>query len=299
MEARRKGFSPAAAKKHVLALKAEIDKLLAEREAFIAIEQSVPLLRPHAQVDLAEGKVLKDLRDLGLLEYSHFHIGQRRFIAYQQSLYVFDMAKYTTGAIGSFFAYMSLHKHRRVWNNRAGVLFDISGALTIAAPLASRAIGVGVAKLHSHLISPISKDVETREIATLEADQAALEKLCQGGLCSPDSVRAPVQRAATYGLQGKGFRGELDRSLKANRKAKLVATQSVASGAFVGSTKIASGVLLNVVGKHYNTKSVLSSKITNSDLFASAVCGIVGSGVAVVDTMRIQVQGEITRHKLA
>lgn len=298
-EAARKGFSPRAARKHVLELKDQIDKLMAERALMVRIEKSAPLLTAHAEIDDAEGRVLKDMRDLGLLEYSKFHIGQRRFMAFQQSLYFFDLAKYSTSAIGSFFAYMSLHKHRRVWNNRAGVLFDISGALTIAAPLASRGIGILAGKFHKHLISDISKDVETREIAQLEKDEAILEQLCKGGRCPADSVAAAVERAEVYNKSSMGFQNELQSSLAANRKAKLVAQQNIASGLFVGGTKIAAGSLFNVVGKRYNTNSALSGRVTNYDLFVAGILGVVGSGVSFADTLRLQVRGEIARHKLA
>ena len=297
-EAARMGFSPRAARNHVLELKDEINKLMAERDALTKIEQSAPLLQAHVEVDVAEGKVLKDMRDLGLFEYSRFHIGQRRFMAFQQSLYFFDLCKYTTSAVGSFFAYLSLHKHRRVWNNRAGVLFDISGALTVAAPLAARGIGKLAGEFHRRVVSPVSKDVEVKEISTLEADQAALEKLCAEGKCSPDQVRAPLERATVYHLSDQGFQEELQASLETTRKARLVATQNVASGFFVGGTKIASGALYNVVGKRYNTKSLTSTRATNSNLFAAGILGIAGSGTAVIDTMRLQVQGEINRHKL-
>lgn len=299
LEGNHKGFSPKAAKTHVLELKAEINRLLLERDALVAIEQSAPLLMAHAEVDVAEGKVLKDMRDLELLEYSRFHIGQRRMMAFQQSLYFFDCAKYTTSAIGSFFAYMSLHKHRRTWNNRAGVLFDVSGALTMATPFAARGIGILAGKFHQHLVSPITDRVETREIATLEADQAALENLCKAGKCSADSVKAPLERAVVYQLGDKGFQDELNQSLLARQRGRMVATQNIGSGLFVGGLKIAGGSLFNVVGTQYNTKSRLSGIITNSDLFAAGILGTVGSGFAVVDTMRLQVQGEINRHKMA
>jgi hypothetical protein len=299
LEADHKGFSTVAARKHVLDLKAQIDGLMAERKALIQIEQSAPLLQAHAEVDVLEGRVLQDMRDLTLYEYTRFHVAQQRFIAFQQALYFFDLAKYSTGSVGSFFAYMSLHKHRRIWNNRAGVLFDIQGALTVAGPLASRGIGILAAKVHKHLVSQVGRDVQIREIAQLEKDQAALDQYCKDGKCSPESVRAPIARAIVYNLEDQGFQDELHSSLQANRRAKLVATQNVGSGFFVGGTKIASGILYNVVGKQFNTKSARSGLITNSDLFVAGILGTTGSAVAVLDTIRLQAMGELERHKMA
>jgi len=86
LQARHKGFSPKAAKKYVLDLKEAIDRLIAERDALIKIEQAAPLLSPHLAIDIAEGKVLKDLHDLALLEYQKFNIGERRYLTFQKSL---------------------------------------------------------------------------------------------------------------------------------------------------------------------------------------------------------------------
>jgi hypothetical protein len=58
--------------------------------------------------------------------------------------------------------------------------------------------------------------------------------------------------------------------------------------------------LFTVAGfnRAYNGKTERASKVTNQDLFAAAVIGIPANAFAMLDTLRIQVSGEINRHKL-
>jgi hypothetical protein len=91
--ARRHGYSPAAAMRTVSGLKNDIDRMMAEREALTKIEAGGSNYALHAEIDAAEGKVLRDLRDQGLQEFERFHIGARRLLAFQQMQYFFDFAK--------------------------------------------------------------------------------------------------------------------------------------------------------------------------------------------------------------
>lgn len=298
IQANRHGFSTAAARKHVLDLKDQINQLLAERDALIQIEQSAPVLTGHAEVDQVEGKVLRDIRDLTLFEYVRFHVGSRKYMAFQRSLYFLDFSKFTCSALGSLFAYLALHKHDRKWNARAGTLFCVSGGLIMTTPLIARAVGYASGKFHEKLISPVSKGIETKEIATLEADQAKLESLCKEGKCSPDQVRGPVERAAVYHFEDKCFQDQLHQSLQEQRAGRLTATQNVLSGLFIGGTKLGSGILFTSVGYRHNGHSAKDSRITNYNLAAAAILATVGSGTAMLDTLRIQVQAEVNRRKM-
>jgi hypothetical protein len=299
IQARREGYSPAAARKRVLELSGQIEKLLAERDTLIKIEQSAPLLQAHAEVDVAEGRVLRDVTALSLFEYARFHEGSARYLAFQQAIYSFDFAKFTCSGLGSFFAYMSLHKHDRLWNARAGYLFLVSGALIVAAPFASRAIGNIAAKVQKHKVSPVSKGLEDTEIAKLEADKAALDSLCKEGKCSPDQMKGTLTRAYLYAVADEGFQDQLHQNLREQRAGSRVATQNYLSGLFIGGTKIGSGVLFTVVGTQDATKSAHSNRVTNYNLGVSAMLGTVGSATAVLDTARIQIQAEINRRRMS
>jgi hypothetical protein len=296
LQARREGYSPAEARKHVLELRAQIDNLLAERDAMISIESSAPLLQGHAEIDAAEGKVLTDVRNLTLFEYARFHQGSARYLAFQQALYSFDFAKFTCSALGSLFAYMALHKHDRLWNTRAGIMFEVSGALIVATPYASRGIGLLAAKIQKHKVSPVSKGLENMEVSKLEADKLALDTLCQA---HADQAKKSIDRAYIYSVADKSFQDQLHQNLREQRAGRMVGTQNYLSGTFVGGTKIASGVLFNVVGREDNKHTLHDDRVTNYNLFAAAILATTGSGVALLDTARIQIYSEINRHRMA
>ncbi len=299
--AMQKGFAPRAARAHVNALRDEIDKLLAERDALTKIEASAPTLQAHAEVDVAEGKILGDIRDQGLLEYSRYHIAARKLLAFQQAQYFFDFSKYVTNALGFQFAFLSLHKHHRHWNFFAGVEFIVSGGITMGGPIVSRYFAKGMGELHKKYIKGTVRDAEAKEIATLEQDQKTLDNLCKDGRCSLDTVRAPIERATIYGSQSKVFQDELAASTSARNKAKLTATQNVFGGLYVGGSKLASGILFAIPGFYhkYNvgSASFQSNRVTNSCLFTSSVIGLPASAYSIADTLRIQLMGEINRHK--
>lgn len=297
IQASRRGFSPKAATQHVLALKADIDRLLAERAALIKIESAAPMLA-HAEVDDAEGQLLQDLRDQGLQEFERFHVGARRTLAFQQMQYFFDMTKNATGAIGYDFAYLSLHRHDRKWNYRAGVLFVVSGALTVAGPIVSRVFAKEVAELHKHRLHRSLQDAEQSKLDKLVADHAKFAQLCHDTRIAPDSVTKAVDREVIYGAAEKTFQDQITSSEKTRNKAKLTAGQNIFGGVFSGGSKIASGVLFMRAGNEYKGKGLRNDRGTNNNLFAASVVSVPASMYLILDTLRIQATGEIKRSKL-
>ncbi len=298
--ARKKGFSPGKAIKHVQGLKDDIDRLMAERDVITNVAATSPALQAHVEIAQVEGKVLKDIRDQSLQEFSRFHIGARRLIAFQQMQYFFDLAKNTTNAIGYDFAYLSLHRRRRVWNGRAGVLFVVCGQLTMYAPILSRAFGKGVAEITKHRIKPIVQDSETAKVTTLQQDLAELNRLFKQNRINPDAIEKAAQREGVYGSHEHNFTEEISTAQKKNAAAKLTATENIGAGLFVGASKTASGILFIIPGfnSHYNAKSgYRAGRVTNDLLFTSAVVGLPATAFTILDTLRIQVKGELARHK--
>lgn len=299
LQAHGKGFSPALAIRHVQGLKNDIDKLFVEREAMINEERKDPSLAAHVTVNEAEGHVLKDLRDQSLQEFQRFHIGARRTLAFQQAQYFFDFAKNTTNAIGYDFAYLSLHRHHRVWNGRAGALFDVSGALFMFGPILSRAMGKGVGEWERNRSSDIVKGTDAT-IKTLEGDLASLNNLVSTMRTTPDPVLKAVDRTAMYESHQKCFSNELAATLKSRNSSRLIATQNIGAGMYVGGTKLASGILFNIVGfdRNYHSSTPRASRVTNDLLFTASLIAIPAGAFTIFDTLRIQVSGELKRHKL-
>lgn len=300
LHARGKGFSPGKAVAYVGGLKDDINRLLAERDALIAVENQDANLAAHVSVDNVEGKVLRDLRDESLQEFERFHIGARKLLAFQQSQYLFDLAKYTMNGLGFEAAYEALHIHERYYNARAGTYFNISGGLFIIGPIVSRVFAKGIGEIHRHRLRPTTQEAEATKVDQLVSDHAMLDKLCSAPGMSGGAVGA-VDRSSIYGSHEKTFQDEIRSGQKNQSKAKLAATQNIGAGLFVGGCKVAQGTLFSVVGydHQYNTHSDRSAKVTNTNLFAASVVGIPAGVFSIADTLRIQVTGEINRHKLA
>ncbi|HEY9678794.1 MAG TPA: hypothetical protein V6C76_12345 [Drouetiella sp.] len=299
--ARSKGFAPRAARLHITALKKEVDGMLAQREELLRIEQSSPALTGRAEIDAAEGKVLRDLRDESVMEFERFQIGARKIFAFQQSQYLLDCTKYTLNAIGSYFAYKSLHARDRRWNGRAGVMWDISGPLTMFAPIISRAVAKAVGEGHkAALRRGLTKDAHEITIAKLDADRALLDQLCRNTTIAHEKVETAVTRAAMYEDTEKKYSTEITNSQKSAAKARTTATQNIGAGMYVGASRLASGILFTIpgFGDNWNKKTARANRVTNTNLFAAAVVGIPANTFSMLDTMRIQVQGEVTRHRL-
>jgi hypothetical protein len=300
LEANKHGFSPHAAREKVNGLRSDIDTMLAERTALIAVEAGSSTLNAHSTVDEAEGKVLGDLRDQGLLEFERFHISARKLLAFQQSQYIFDFCKYTLNGLGNEFAFLSLHKHRRTWNGKAGVMYLTAGGITMFGPIVSRYIAKGVGEAHRHYVHGSVAEAEGAEVATLEKDQAMLTQLVRGTTVAPDTVKAPMDRAVLYTDQCKQFLDEVQSGSKTRNKAKLSATQNIGAGLYVGASKIAQGVLFTNVGFNSNfySQTTRAGLVTNYGLFEASVVSLQASAFSVLDTLRINVQGEINRRKL-
>lgn len=301
MIARTHGFSPTAAVRKVTGLKNEIDALIAKRDSLIQLEGSDPSLQGHVIVDTVEGRILKDVRDQALQEFERFHIGARKTIAFQQSQYLFDVSKYVTNAIGCQWAFLSLQNRHRIWNGRAGIMFAVSGQLTCFAPILSRVFAKGYGEFTKHGMHGITKDAQEASVAKLTADLKDLDNIIKQRQASNPEVATAIVNQGHYDSHEKAFTSEIQAAQKKQNAAKLTATQNIGAGLFVGGLKTASGVLFLVPGfnPNYNGKDDRSSHVTNDLLFASAICGLPAGTFSMLDTLRIQVRGELNRHKAA
>lgn len=301
IQARRHGYGPRAAVAKVKGIRDEIDNLLAQRSAMTNTERQDPALAGHVQINEAEARVLADLRDQALQEFERYHVNARRTIAFQQTQYFFDLAKNTTNAIGYEFAYLSLHRHHRIWNGRAGALWDVTGPLFMFGPILSRGVGKGVGELTRRSLRPAMKDAGHNNIQNLENDLRSLNALVAQNKYEADPVLKAVERTGAYDDQNQTFSKNLTASIKAGNNARLIATENIGAGIFVGGSKLASGILFTIAGfnRHYNTTGERANRVTNDLLFTASVVSLPATMFTILDTMRIQVKGEINRHKAA
>lgn len=299
--ARKHGFSPAASLKRVGDLKEQINSLISHRRQLMDREAADPSLETRLLVDKAEGRVLEDMLDQTLQEFARYHVGARKLLAFQQTQYLFDAGKYTTNAIGSEFAYLSLHRRQRIWNGRAGVLYAVAGQLTMWAPILSRLCAKGVGEITKYRMRHLMEGARDAQIATLQTDLDTLDKLAGQETPAEGRLASTVDRQAMFEGHERAFTNEIRRQEKKDDAAKLTATQNIGAGAFVGASKTAQAILFLIPGynRNYNSKTERAGRVTNDLLFSSAVVGLPASGFSMLDTLRIQVRGEINRHRAA
>ncbi len=299
-EAHKKGYSAKKSRNTVLRLRNEINSLLDQRDKMLAQESASRTLAGRVELDTAEGQVLKDMRDQNLQQFERFHIAKRRLFAFQQMQLGFDVFKNTTNAMGCYYAFRSLHRRERIYNGYAGIMFAVSGGLTMFGPVISRVYAKAVSEHHRHLLKPATDTAENATVARLKADHLALDKALENCKLAPEKAQVAVHRSTVYASGEKTFEDAISSSEKARDAAKLTATQNIGAGMYVGASKVASGVLFIYPGfnHRYNKNSGLTAaRGTNNNLFAAGVVGLPASAFSILDTLRINVRGEITRHQ--
>lgn len=295
-ELHRSGFSPQIAKHHVLALRAEIDRLLNERDALLAAGPERPEQSTHADMEKAEGAVLGDIRDLSLVEFERFHIGSRKYKAFERSLYVLDM---TNDAILAAINFVSLHAIRTrqaKLDGPVGAMAIVFGGIGIFTPILSRSIGKAVALYDKHFLAACRDNIQTREVAKLDADRERLRELCHSfDAANPGVTCGTLARLGVYESHSKTFRDRLAQAEKEVKAGNRAATENVLAGALVGSSIVGAGAAIATAGYHYPT----NARRFNTLVAAGSISVVAGLSLAVLDGVRIQVQNEIVRHRLS
>jgi hypothetical protein len=287
----RMGFSPKAAKAYVLAAREKISRLMAERDALVESEKSSPALQHHYAIDEKEGEILTDIRDLALREFVAYHVGQRKYLAFQQCLYVFDILKNGTGAVGTFLAYEANHEHRRRFNLASGVFSTVSGALVMTTPIISRMYGKLIAEREKRFISPVDAGLSPNQIE-LGSDIEELHRLCANS--GQATAKRTIGRFALYQDDKRDFDDELQASARELRAGRLAATETISTGLYAGATKVALNIEYIIAGNRYFN----NVRVTNYLLGTGAIVYLTGSSTAMLDNLRIQIWSEFVNAKL-
>jgi hypothetical protein len=286
-------FSPVTAKEHVISLRAEIDRLLKEREAAVQQEQSDPA-NVSSRVQAAEGEVLRDARDLSLAEFERFHIGASKFSAFEKSLYALNIASMGTLASAEIIPMVAAYQRDGSLDGPAAVLAIIVGSVFMATPIVGRSIGKLAGIRDKHFLKECSGDVVARDMAKLDADRDRLKQLCQAS-GSNETEAGATARLAVYESQGKNFRDRLEAASNELKAGRRVATQNVLSGALVGGSVIGAESAISVAGFHYAT----NARRFNTLADAGSITIVGALSYAGLDNLRIHTQAELNKRKLS
>lgn len=293
LQARRKGFSTRDSNKYVRSMKQDIDNLLARRFALLENLKS-QLSDEKFTLYSREGAVLDDIRDLALAEYVQFVVGQTSYLSFQQSLYLLDIARNTTGTLGNLFAYISNVRADPTLNTEAGIFFTTNGVLTVATPLLSRSVGYAVRKLKLRSVRDITDQTVDADVEKLCTDVENLKKSEKPGV-SKDETLSSLIRTGLYDSQSNVFLKQLALRTREVNARNLAATENIAAGTTIGATKLAAGVEFVVAGVRYSD----DKRRTNVLISTAGTASLVGTTISLLDNIRIQIRSELANRRLS
>ena len=283
---RKKGFDPKTSKKRALALRDEIDRLMREREELL--DRSPDLSDSDRELATQESKVLRDVRDVALIEYSQFYaraVGRRwsRNASYLNGL----AAASTGGYLGALGGLIAVCARRPSVAGPAGIGFILSGSHIAAAPVVGRV----TAKLGAKRArGQISKELGVLSATSAEKFDSDREELKRASSALPASTFSPglTARLAVYDSQDSIFAAQAAMNAGEKKKADRAFLERLFWNSAIGGTKIAWGTLLSYAGfRYYNYPRRFSKSIAQG-----STCFVVGTGFFILDTLQAHTRSE-------
>lgn len=292
--AHKKGYGSKESITFVLALRDQINALFEKRAAAVT---AAHLESDELAIAQAEEAVLRDITDMGLQEYADYHVAAKRFRAFQDSLYVFDIAKNTTGAVGNLVNVVQTHERRPHLSGGAGVLTLTSGALIMFTPLLAQGVGKLVASSHKRALRQVVAGISPHTVDELEVHRRELNALLNKSPHSDQSIASSSKSVAllsAYDLEASQRRKQFALSTREIRAGTRSATENVRAGLFVGSTKVALGVTNIVAGWHLTHYPHKINSLVQGGTIAYAS----GAYFAVGENLRLRIVDEVNRKRL-
>lgn len=312
----KKGFDRKTCRKSVLALKADIEKLQAERETAI---QSSTLGKQQSEALHLEGKVLRDVKDCALSDFSKFAVRETKIKTARNVANLVTFAGATTGGyMGALGNLLAVANRKPRIALPAGVGFVLSGSFIALTPVSTKVFSIIAAnrakKTENKLLGTSAENA-----ASFESDRNSLANLATG----LEGMEELKKRLEIYKMQKDVFDKQ---SLMAKAEARAnnkEFVEKLISNTIVGGTKIGWGTQLIVAGSAWSNtapKSVptlpvrLGKRIyrvpirpmkTPAQLFSRRVAQgattfIPGPAIGALDALQARVRGELKeRHAKA
>jgi hypothetical protein len=271
---KKQGFDPHSANSYVFSHLAQVDALLREREALVLAHKD----RADYPRALAEGKVLRDLRNTFVDEYAHFHSDARGYATFTNLFYGLNAITYSIGATAVGVAYRAVKTPKL--NGPANILFVVDGALFMASPLLSTVLGTLVRKRSYRALLAQAKQDEGYDPAKLGADRKHLEELASNAKGTLMPSQPALVRTAIYGESEDRFRKQIDNETAITRHLEKVAVEGTVMGPVIGGALLTQGIL----GTTGYYKYTFRPRPQINRYFYGSVVGTVGGGLAVAGT---------------
>jgi len=313
---RKKGFDIKTTHKRALALKNEIDQLMAQRDALIAQSQDLP--GSGIELARAEGAVLKDVRDLSLSEYSQFYVRANKFFGNRDmNSAMAVLAAGTGGFEGSLLGIISAAERQPRLVGPGGIGFLISGATIVATPFATRL----TANLRgAHARKKIASEfgtLTTKNVEQFNADRAKLDQLVAGSDGTDRRFANISKRLNAYAQQSTLFTAQNGLNAREKALSDKEFVERVIFAAGIGGTKMSWGINLLHAGFGYHPRSIVQvtkvkgkqqvkvvsdpqpGKLFTRRVAIGATTYLPGTGLWIFDTLQNRIRGEMRNRTLA
>ncbi|HEY9715796.1 MAG TPA: hypothetical protein V6C72_20145, partial [Chroococcales cyanobacterium] len=290
---RHKNLSPGRYRARISALHTELDSLIKQRWEAISsgtfTDEELGLLN-------AESKIISDMRDLSLVEFSEFYAATRRLWMFQNAAFMLDLTKNALGVTGNIISLEGNQTRRPRLQGGAGLFSIMSGAVVMVTPFVGRITGDLSESTARRLVSNELINVSVNSLNTLVEDRQRLVVALAAGT----SERAPGSHGAMLSERLKAY-GSFEKLLKettsfqeAQRKrAHDSLVENIVFATLVGPPRITNGITQVIGGWRCYTDPPQANKLFAAGSTAYAV----GSSINLAETVRLQTVFERRRYK--
>jgi len=237
--AKRQGFDARSIFKKALAYKNELNSLFESRA------NAVQNLGGQGEL-VAEGKVLTDIRDLLLIEFSRIYVDSRQQRAARDLTTLGTIGVCATGAAGAFQVVRGVQNVNLKQVGGGGISFLVSGSTLTAAPILIHGGAAAAGKLSADKLKKELGKMQCTALDVLENDVRQLNQMS-----SPGTSRSIASNAEQYDVLCKLLRKRREYLDQADRKKKREIIESFLSYAAKGGPQIAFGTMLTRAGYKY------------------------------------------------
>ena len=289
-KAKRKHFDAKSMREKVVALRDEIDKLLSERSS--AVGQVANLESSDKQYLAAEENVLKDFRDLGLLEFSKLYVDSRKRHSARDITTIGTLAVCATGIFPGAFGVLNGIKHTNPKQiGGGGIGFLISGATLTGAPVLIHGGAAITGKVAGNRLSKQLGEIQCKTTEKLAEDTKQLTQILNARVQENNGQ----PRTETYQVMGKLLEDRSTFLKKEKKDQKREMIESFISYAARGGPQIAFGTCVARAGYRYNRNPYKLFK----GVAQGATANEASWAIWMLDTVQKQTRNEIKNYKEA
>ncbi|MBX9686054.1 MAG: hypothetical protein K2X27_05090 [Candidatus Obscuribacterales bacterium] len=310
------GFDRKTCRNRVITLKSEIEQLLNLRDAAL---QSTPMSQSQTEVLKVEGKVLSDVKNCAVEEFSRLAVREAKIKTARNTATIMNMTQAATGGfVGSLGNLLAVSNRKPRLALPAGIGFAVSGGVIVATPPATKILSILAANAQKKKESKLlelkgpSSDIFDTDRQTLNNTLATLD--------SSQTLDGVKRRLEIYSMQNEIMDKQIlmaKAEAKANNREFM---EKLISNTIAGGTKISWGTNLIVAGSAFSNTAPkaaptlpvrLGNKLyrvpirpmkTPAQLFSrrvaqGATSNIAGPFVGAFDAIQSRARGEIRERK--